>query len=284
MEWMFKVRFFPSQLAVFAIWFTYVMLLIIVEDLIILRNAVSTVTDATRPMIRFEPGGRMCNRMFQHASLHGIAERNGFQPITESSMEYMDCFQYNATSNKEATFENFTNVYRGDLYFAQDFFHLNKTTRFYEFHTILQSYKFFGHIDEQVRTMFKMRQKYVDYSNEILHKLKRRWPDGPVTFVSVQARRTDFAEGKWSELINAVTPSYLNTAMTLFNDTFQNVQFVIVSDDIEWCRKNIKTKGFNAFFSHIEDGCKDFAILTSVNHSIITSGSSFGYWGKSKVT
>lgn len=68
---------------------------------------------------------------------------------------------------------------------------------------------------------------------------------------------------------------YIQRAMDFYRSLFKHPLFIIVSDDIEWCKKNIK-KTNNVFFPH-GGQAEDFAILVSCNHSVITSGS-FSWW------
>ena len=63
----------------------------------------------------------------------------------------------------------------------------------------------------------------------------------------------------------------------------KNVVFVYVSDDMKWGRRKLKKLGENVFFIGCGDGekpdCigKDFAVLSSCNHTITTHGT-FGHW------
>ena len=64
---------------------------------------------------------------------------------------------------------------------------------------------------------------------------------------------------------------------------YNNVVFVYISDDMKWGRRKLKKLGENIFYVGCGDGdnpdCigKDFALLSSCNHTITTHGT-FGHW------
>ena len=74
---------------------------------------------------------------------------------------------------------------------------------------------------------------------------------------------------------------FIISSLELYNVTFHNIKFIVVSDDIDWCKKHLNTTNleYDLVFSEGNSGCQDLAILAAANHSIITSGSSFGWWG-----
>ena len=64
--------------------------------------------------------------------------------------------------------------------------------------------------------------------------------------------------------------------MSHFTDCLgDHVQFVVISDDPGWCRKNIKAA--NIVFSVGHSPAVDMAIASLCDHAIITAGS-YGWW------
>ena len=57
---------------------------------------------------------------------------------------------------------------------------------------------------------------------------------------------------------------------------FKNVDFIIVSDNIDWAKQNII--GDNIYYSDLADEIKDFCLLTSCDHNI-NGNSTFSWWG-----
>ncbi|KAL3871028.1 hypothetical protein ACJMK2_039052 [Sinanodonta woodiana] len=65
--------------------------------------------------------------------------------------------------------------------------------------------------------------------------------------------------------------------MTYFREKYSSIVFIIVSDDISWCKENIKIN-YDKVFSKFDDPMVDMAMLSVCDHMIITSGT-FGWWG-----
>jgi hypothetical protein len=61
--------------------------------------------------------------------------------------------------------------------------------------------------------------------------------------------------------------------MAMFDE---NTAFIVVSDDMEWAKENIK--GPNVAYSPFDDEIMDFYLMTQCNNGII-SNSSFSWWG-----
>ena len=97
-----------------------------------------------------------------------------------------------------------------------------------------------------------------------------------IQFVGVHVRRADYLiiQG-----YKAPDSSYFKKAMNYFQTKyFGQVLFIVSTDDLNWCHKNIK--GPNVIFTQ-DSGQKsreeDFSIQVSCNHSIISIGT-FGWW------
>jgi hypothetical protein len=60
--------------------------------------------------------------------------------------------------------------------------------------------------------------------------------------------------------------------MSMIEDTV----FIVFSDDIEWCKKNID--GPNVIYSDINDDVKEISVMSNCHNNII-SNSTFGWWG-----
>ena len=112
-------------------------------------------------------------------------------------------------------------------------------------------------------------------------------PSSKVTFVGVHDRRTDYLEFRKKVLMTEdLDEEYIPEAMQYFRDEYEEsseVVFVYTSDDLQWGQDKLQYKEDNVFFS----GCnqpknpecigRDFALLSSCNHTIVTHGS-FGHW------
>ena len=80
-------------------------------------------------------------------------------------------------------------------------------------------------------------------------------------------------------------PKYFKFAMTYFLSRYNNVHFIVCSDEITWCKQNetyLQPHALNYTYSvHFSPGKSpqwDLTLLTQLNHTIISVGS-FGWWG-----
>ena len=147
-----------------------------------------------------------------------------------------------------------------------------------------QSYKYFQEIENDVRRMLKPNQKYVEKASTYFEKItnvrdtKEGIRRGQRTFVGVHVRRGDMATRQaWNAGRLAASAKYIQTAMKYYRNHYNNVQFVICSDDIHWCMDNIPPSN-DVTFSLSGDYKFDLVLLSRCNHSIMTVGT-FGWWG-----
>ena len=88
--------------------------------------------------------------------------------------------------------------------------------------------------------------------------------------VSVHVRRGDYT--KLQDHHPLCTVEYYEKAMAMFKDH----SFLVFSNDIEWCKENIK--GPRVMYSEEESAAKDLQLMASCDHNIIAN-SSFSWWG-----
>lgn len=88
--------------------------------------------------------------------------------------------------------------------------------------------------------------------------------------VSLHIRRTDYLS--LSNYYYILDESYYNKALSYFN---KDIKIAIFSDDIEWCKSNIKNK--NIYFIE-ESPIVDLRIMSICENNIIAN-STFSFWG-----
>ena len=223
--------------------------------------------------ITFKPVGRLGNLMYEYSSLIGIAQKNGMSPCVPRHIGIYRCF--NITRYPVHTSMSGKVYHPSDLQFEEESFHIHDNVSHLE--GVLQSWKYFGHVDEIIRKEFNLFPKYEQFSSSLVRGLANKMKEIP-TFVCVQVRRGDFVN-RYSHLINPITTSYINRAMAMFEKTFSSVQFVVVTDDPAWCKQHLPLLDKHMFLSEGHTDCEDMSLLMNCNHSIITAGSSFGWWG-----
>lgn len=90
-------------------------------------------------------------------------------------------------------------------------------------------------------------------------------------YTSVQIRRTDFLNG--NQMFIALNENYYKKAMNYIG---KNEKFIILSDDIEWCKN--KFSDYDAIYDNSINDIISFYIQTICKNNIISS-STFGWWG-----
>ncbi|XP_012264554.2 galactoside alpha-(1,2)-fucosyltransferase 2-like [Athalia rosae] len=102
------------------------------------------------------------------------------------------------------------------------------------------------------------------------------------TFVGIHVRRTDYIDYLWrTRKVPPAPVSYYLAAMDYYEEKYKNVVFIVASDNIGWCKSNLKRKRSRISFVSDPDGKRpgrDLAILSACNHSIIDYGT-YGSWG-----
>lgn len=100
--------------------------------------------------------------------------------------------------------------------------------------------------------------------------------------MSIHVRRTDYIDYLWQKLKVRPAPiEYYFNAMSYFDKKYKNIIFVVASDNIEWCKYNLKNHKWRMNFisnNDVKGPGKDLAVLSACNHSIIDYGT-YGSFG-----
>lgn len=127
-----------------------------------------------------------------------------------------------------------------------------------------QSEKYFAHCKKEVREIFEFKDDLVPEPMKLL-------ANGAC---SIHVRRGDYL--KIPNFHPPVTIDYLQQAVKLMEK--QGVtHFLVFSDDMEWCRQNIKTSAACHFIDNYTPE-QDMCLMSLCDHHIIAN-SSFSWWG-----
>ena len=84
--------------------------------------------------------------------------------------------------------------------------------------------------------------------------------------------------GDYISILNYTTDiEYFNNSYNYINNLNNNTKFFLFSDDLEWCKNNIKYKNLY-YIDHINDHKIEFILMTLFKNAIIDS-STFSWWG-----
>ncbi|XP_015513870.1 galactoside 2-alpha-L-fucosyltransferase Sec1 [Neodiprion pinetum] len=135
---------------------------------------------------------------------------------------------------------------------------------------------------EDVRREFTFKPKLRMNAEIVLKEAAQQHNLSDPTFVGIHVRRTDYIDYLWkTRKVRAAPVSFYHAAMDHYERKYRNVVFIVASDNIGWCKYNLKRKKSKINFISEPDEKgpgKDLAILSSCNHSIIDYGT-YGSWG-----
>ena len=216
------------------------------------------------------PIGRLGNMMFQLAATIGIAHILGYKPYIAPSHDLEKYFDtgivLDINITNEISFDD-SKCRNRTWNYNKDYLSHNLTTWGY-----LQSWKYFENSSDAVRKTFTFRAKYLQDARAFL----RLHTKPKHVLIGVHIRRGDFVSDFNTNLgYTLADGNYTRKAMNWHRKRSDKVLFVVVSDDIPWCKDNIKGK--DVIFSNFTEGVLDMTILSLCHHCIITGGS-FGWW------
>lgn len=207
--------------------------------------------------------GQLGNQMFQYAVLQGISAKNKAQVVfTEEVVSRSYLFDiFNITQYSIVSDLNYEEYRESKFEFNEEVFDIDSKSLFGYF----QTDKYFKHCEEIIRQEFTFRENTVKQTEEILKPYKDK------ILASVHVRRGDYLTNPTFHPI--LTSNYYNKAFNLLDDG--NTLFVCVSNDIEWCKSNLKRN--NLIYQHNSLDV-DMCIISKCSHHIIAN-SSFSWWG-----
>jgi len=218
--------------------------------------------------------GRVGNNLFQLATAAALAHRNKdeFTAIITKTWcqepdkcyleEYLKQFEKNLFRNiKKINFKP------KDITVFDQVLRVEQIPYFPNIciHGLWQSENYFVNEQSLIRNLFS-----IDENTELFIKKKY----GKVFMeevISIVIRRGDYV--KQPQFHPTCSIKYYKNAIRYFG---KNKQYLIISDDLNWCRK--KFKGSNFFFSDSDGPPVDLYLQTFSTHNII-SNSTFAWWG-----
>ena len=231
-------------------------------------NSMVTVTHYFRCA---NPIGRLGNMMFQLASTLGLAHTLGYIPYIEPSHPLNKFFDTNLSLSL-----NLTNVIALNEQQCKDrIWTKNKDILSHNLTALgyLQSWKYINNNTAEVRKAFTFRKNYLNKAYQFI-KASTHAND---VLVGMHIRRGDFKSDYFSGLgYTMADANFTRKAMDWHRRKTAHARFVIVSDDMQWCRNNIK--GNDIVYSKFREPILDLAVLSLCYHTILTGGS-FGWWG-----
>ncbi|XP_029441562.1 galactoside 2-alpha-L-fucosyltransferase 2-like [Rhinatrema bivittatum] len=224
--------------------------------------------------------GRFGNQMGQYATLYALAKLNGheayIQQVTHNWLAPV--FKISLPVLHDSVFVKMSwKIYKLFNKMLTKYNHIEG--KYVKLAGYPCSWTFYHHIREEILQEFTFHDFIRDEANKYLEEVKGSRRNA--TFIGVHVRRGDYVKvmtNTWKGVV--ADKAYLEKAMGYFRRKYQEPLFVVTSDGMKWCKKNIDTSRGDVYFSG--DGVesspgRDFALLAHCNHTIMTIGT-FGFW------
>ena len=211
--------------------------------------------------------GRMGNNLFQIASGLCLAKKHNTVlhiPIpswNNTAYSYLNCFKM-----MDVHFGNPASmVYKEQHFFYNELFDiLPDNVHLYGY---FQSEKYFKSYESLIRSNFEFNDTVVQSTKAKLDTYDIDYKEA----TAIHLRRTDYLTIQHAHPIPSL--DYYKDGLKLMNA--KNV--IVSSDDIEWCRANIKIEGINFIFSDMPQE-ETICAMTMVKNLVIAN-STFSWWG-----
>ena len=146
-------------------------------------------------------------------------------------------------------------------------------------HGFYQSWRYFVNYTHTLRKLITFKPQFMQRAKYTFKKKQEQYFNKhrhfPEVHVGIHARLgfSEYAEDGY----HVAPPSYFQKAIRYFEKIHagKRVSFIISSDNITWCKANIKAT--NVFYSEAKEGVVDMA-LQSLCDDTITSLGSFSWW------
>jgi len=157
--------------------------------------------------------------------------------------------------------------------------------------SVFASYKYFQHVEEELRTDLTFRPYILKEARRWLaERIPKKWNGKKFARVLIHVRRIGY-ENSLHERDGWPRPTrqYFNRSMTYFTNFLDRVQFVVLSDDPTWCMNHITAddvvySNSSRHFSIVDivyssghTPIVDMAIASLCDHAIMTVGT-YGWW------
>ncbi|KAM4650892.1 galactoside alpha-(1,2)-fucosyltransferase 2-like [Discoglossus pictus] len=226
------------------------------------------------------PTGRLGNLMGEYATLYALAKVNGHHAyiLPEMHSQLSKIFKVNLpVIHQEAADKIKWRHYKLHDWMSPEYNNIQGD--YIQLVGYPCSWTFYHHIKDEILDEFTFHDFVIEETNAYLASV--RGDRKNVTFVGVHVRRGDYVyvmPNTWKGVIADKT--YLQKAMDYFRDKYENPLFVVTSNGMDWCKKNINNSLEDVHFAG--DGeesspFRDFALLAHCNHTVMTIGT-FGYW------
>ena len=261
------------------------------EENSLVKFAPPSPSDCPRNIVFGKTGGRLGNLMCAYATYLAYTLHTNRAPVIEKkAFDRLNYFFKHVKIKSEADIKlkrgcrlNFKPLDEKGLASIADYQAAFKRHPNQNIKSVRSYYRFpiFNDVRKELMESFQLRPQHRTKVEKTLRNVKV-CHGRKCTYVCVHVRRTDQkklveiqAKGKLAG------KAYVYNAMKIMKSKFSDSVFLIISEDMKWCRKNLRFKEFKIEFisdRNIKNPILDLGLLMYSNHSIITHGT-FGFIG-----
>lgn len=221
--------------------------------------------------------GRLGNQLFQIAATIGLAEKHGCKTAFPR-WQYAEFFERMLPAFDSIEF---------DYKVSEPHFHFSDLTldrsKRVDLEGYFQSEKYFIESKTEISKLFSFEINFLNTVQEKFNSLVPSFINGGYTGdvndvinkVSVHVRRGDYVQLQDSH--PPLPVSYYQNAVDHISTRGFDPVFYIFSDDIQWCKDNLRIPGACVYVEGNSD-IEDLCMMSMCDHYIIAN-SSFSWWG-----
>jgi len=232
--------------------------------------------------------GGMGNQMFQYAFARALSLKNNIPfTIDKSFLSRRDMYEgfvyrdydldlFNIEENFIDNTEQIVHINESIFNFSE--FLVEYIGRYNTRDVLLDGYwqspKYFLGFDEQIKSDFQLRDGIETSDDENIINMISLIKNSNSVLINI--RRADFLNNNFHGVMGA---DYINKAVDIIKTKVQNPHYFIFSDDIEWCKDNIKLDNMT-IVDHYYKGDRFgyyLQLMKMCKHFIIPN-SSFAWW------
>lgn len=158
------------------------------------------------------------------------------------------------------------------LYLGEEYIEIEKNfANKYYLYGYWQSEKYFNEIKKIIKDELILKEKIKETHQSLIKEMEEE------NSVAVHIRRGDYINNKlYKDICNK---EYYQKAIKIIREKIKNPVFYIFSDEIDWCKNNLKWEGTVHFMNKENKDYEDLNLMSHCKHYIIAN-SSFSWWGQ----
>lgn len=216
--------------------------------------------------------GRTANQLFQVASTYSYGQKYN-KAVALPEWKYSKYFKHPFTVNTNLSSLVIDIIYNEPTFHYTEIPFIDGDVDLIGY---FQSPKYFDNIN--VQELFELKPEYQAQVSELYNKIN---PNGLHT-CSIHVRRGDYLKEPHLSYHGVLDMDYYSFAISkLYGsladfEPFKKIQYIVCSDDIEWCKEHLIGIG-NIHFVEGNEDIIDLFLMAHCNDNIIAN-SSFSWW------